>query len=103
MYKYHIKSLCPFFDFLSGIFRGSQKEARGSRLAARGSRLAARGSGSQARKIASPIKQDRNCGQLFRPCWTKQLFRETLSPVAPRNTSRGNACFGEQVSSKYGT
>ena len=30
--KCHIRALCPFFDFLAGIFRGSQKEARGSRL-----------------------------------------------------------------------
>ena len=40
MYKYHIKALCPFLDFLAGIFQGLQKEARGL--------------GSQARKIASP-------------------------------------------------
>ena len=38
--KYHIRVLCPFFDFLAGIFWGSQKEARSSWLV--------------ARKIASP-------------------------------------------------
>ena len=36
-YKYHIRALCPFLDFLAGIFRGSQKEARGSRLGLAGS------------------------------------------------------------------
>ena len=35
--KYHIRALCPFFDFLAGIFRGSQKEASGSRLGFAGS------------------------------------------------------------------
>ena len=38
--KYHIRALCPFLDFLAGIFRGSQKEARGSWLEARARRLA---------------------------------------------------------------
>ena len=64
MYKYHIKALCPFLDYLSGIFRGSQKEARGSRLAARGSRLGLAGS-----QIASPFctngPEDEICFQSF--------------------------------------
>lgn len=41
---------------------------------------------------------------LFRPSWTKQLFRFVrFCILTPRNTCRGNACFGEQVGSKYGT
>ena len=35
--KYHIRALCPFLDFLAGIFRRSQKEARGSRFGLAGS------------------------------------------------------------------
>ena len=36
----HIKALCPFLDFLAGVFWGSQTGARGSRLEARARRIA---------------------------------------------------------------
>ena len=74
-----------YFDFLAGIFRGSQK---------RGSRLAAWGSGSQDRKIASPlIASGLHCCHVYTLCPSTFRWKTKYTSLPPLRWDRGS-CSG---------